>query len=264
MLNTAESTVSLMTTLYLTFLGTGAPIPTSERVQTGLLVECDDSCILIDCGSGVLHRLTQSEIDLVDISTVLVTHHHLDHVTDLFALLKARLFLGEPSLTIVGPKGTNELVEKLLSAYAYLREALDLTVREVAPGTFSVPGFDVTAGETQHVMYCLAYRITPTGEATPTITFSGDSEASSDVARLADGSTVLIHDCAYPDEVTDSPHATPTKLGRTLDGVRIDHTYLTHLAPETDGRHDEILESIGEHYDGAVHIAHDGLEIEVN
>lgn len=253
-----------MKPLHLTILGTGGPVPTSERVQTGLLIEFDDSCIIIDCGSGVLYRISQSEHNLADISTVVVTHLHLDHVADLFPLLKARLFLGERQFTIVGPEGTTEFVENMLSAYDYLREAIDLTVREVTPGTFSVGGFDVAAIEAQHVTYCLAYRITPEGENTPTITFSGDSEASSDVAEFADGSNILIHDCAYPDEVTDSPHATPAELGQALDGVQIDRTYITHLAPETEGRYDEMLESIREHYDGDVRIAHDGLKIKVN
>ncbi|MFC7212556.1 MBL fold metallo-hydrolase [Saliphagus sp. GCM10025334] len=252
-----------MGSLHITFLGTGAPVPTGERVQTGYLIESDDSRVLIDCGSGVLHRLAQAGVELVDIAAVVFTHHHVDHVADLVPLLKARLFLGEPSLTVVGPEGTTELITNLLSAYDYLRDGLNLVVREVTPGSFSVAGFDVAAIETQHVMYCLAYRITPEGDDSPTITLSGDSEASSEVVAFADGSDLLVHDCAYPDELADAPHATPLELGRALDGARIGRTYLTHLAPETDGVDDEMLESIGEYYDGEVRIAHDGLEIEV-
>ena len=252
-----------MGSLHLSFVGTGAPVPTGERVQSGYLIESDDSRVLVDCGSGVLHRLAQSGVELMDIAAVVLTHHHADHVSDLIPLVKARLFLGEPSLTVVGPEGTTELVEDLLSAYEYLRDGVDLVVREVTPGTFSVAGFDVVAIETRHVMYCLAYRITPAGDDGPTITLSGDSEASPEVVALADGSDLLVHDCAYPDELADSPHASPSELGRALDGARIGRTYLTHLAPETDGRGDEMLESIGEYYDGDVRIAHDALEIEV-
>lgn len=145
-----------------------------------------------------------------------------------------------------------------------LSEGVDLTVREVNPGIFSVSELKIAAIETEHVMYCLAYRITPEERDAPVITYSGDSEAMSDIAEFADGSDILIHDCAYPDAVTDSPHATPAELGRVLASVQIDRTYLTHLAPETDGRHDEMLEAISEYYDGDVRIAHDWLEIEVN
>lgn len=255
--------MQLMVSLRLEVLGSGAPVPTGDRVQTGLLVETDETRVLIDCGSGVLHRLVRSETDIVDIPTVMLTHHHLDHVGDLFPLLKARLFRGESSVRIVGPEGTADLVETMLDAYEYLRGALELTVEEVAPESFSVDGFDVIATESRHVLYCLAYRIRPEGADAPSITFSGDSVASADVAALANGSTVLVHDCAYSDAVPDAPHATPSELGRVLDDVRVDRVYLTHLAPETDGRHDEMLDAIGEHYDGEVRMARDGLDVDV-
>ena len=43
-----------------TFLGSGSAMPTGERFQTGILVQEDGRTLLVDCGSGVLHRLQQS------------------------------------------------------------------------------------------------------------------------------------------------------------------------------------------------------------
>jgi Metal-dependent hydrolases of the beta-lactamase superfamily III len=44
-----------------TFLGTGSAMPTGDRAQTGLLVTHDDRTLLVDCGSGVLHRLASTD-----------------------------------------------------------------------------------------------------------------------------------------------------------------------------------------------------------
>ncbi len=234
-----------------TFLGTGSAMPTGERFQTGILLEEAGRTVLVDCGSGVLHRLQQSGVGYEDVSTVLLTHHHLDHVADLLPLMKARWLAGEDHLEVVGPRGTKGLVDGLLEIYDYMQDRLDLQVREVVPGEFSVADFDVSAYETRHSVPCLAYRFDDR------FTFSGDSEAFAGLANFAEGSAVLAHDCSFPDDVDVSNHPTPEKLGRELAGHDVGRVYLTHLYPHTDGRHTEMLESIAEYYDGDVRFAED-------
>lgn len=250
-------------TMQLTFLGTGAPVPTSQRVQTGLSLETNDNCLLIDCGSGILHRLAQSATEFEDISHVLLTHHHPDHVSDLLPLLRTRQFLGNPPLEIAGPDGTKQLLNRILAVHEYHSDDFEITVREVEPGDFAFANFDVSAIETQHVMDCLAYRFTPSGNNSPTVTFSGDSEAFDELAEFADGSDILVHDCANTDNVDETPHATPSELGQVLAGHQFGQVYLTHLYPETNGRHGEMLESIHGHYEGDIQVAQDGLVIEI-
>ncbi|WP_049927900.1 MBL fold metallo-hydrolase [Halopiger goleimassiliensis] len=235
----------------ITFLGTGSAMPTGERFQTGIVVAEDDRRLLIDCGSGVLHRLQQSGVGYENVSTVLLTHHHLDHVADLLPLMKARWLAGEDHLEIVGPQGTKSLVDDLLSVHDYMEGRLDLQLREVVAGEFSVAGFDVAAYETRHSLPCLAYRF---GDL---FTFSGDSEAFPGLANFADESAILAHDCSFPDDVDVSNHPTPETLGTALAGTDIGRVYLTHLYPHTDGRREEMLASIGDHYDGDVRFAED-------
>ncbi|GAA0195584.1 MBL fold metallo-hydrolase [Halobaculum roseum] len=282
-----------------TFLGTGSAMPVADRVQTGLLVESapgDRRPLLVDCGAGIVHRLSQTDPGYEAVSTVLLTHHHLDHVSDLLALLKARWLAGEERLHVVGPPGTKALLDDLLSvgAYEYLDGRADLSVREVHPGAeFSLAGLEIEAFETRHSKQCLAYRFADRGgeadtaddggddEATDDDTdpdaaegraddaaggdfvFSGDSEAFAGLANFAEGARVLAHDCSFPDEVDVDNHPTPTQLGEALAGRDIDRVYLTHLYPHTEGRHEEMLESIGRHFDGDVRVARDGLRFEL-
>lgn len=246
----------------LTFLGTGSAMPTGERFQTGLLLEADDrDPLLVDCGSGVLHALARTDVGYEGVSTILLTHHHLDHVADLLPLMKAKWLAGTTDLTVVGPEGTADLLDGLLDVHDYMRDRLDLTVEEVGPGSFEVAGYDVRAVETVHSMYCLAYRFAgPDGD----LTFSGDSEATDAVADLADGSAVLVHDCSFPDSVDVANHPTPSQLGATLAGRDVGTLYLTHLYPHTDDHHEEMLASLGDRYDGDAEFAHDGLVVPVS
>ncbi|MDL0126756.1 MBL fold metallo-hydrolase [Halobacterium salinarum] len=247
--------------MQLTFLGTGSAMPTGQRMQTGLLVEDGDSRLLVDCGSGVLHTLARTDVGYEGVDTVLLSHHHLDHVSDLLALLKARWLAGEETLTVVGPAGTDALVTDLLGVHDYLQGRVDVTLREVDVGSVGVAGFDVTAIETEHSMPGLAYRF---GGDDGDLVFSADTEAFGGMGAFADGASVLVHDCSFPDEVDVSNHPTPTQLGASLAGVDVDDLYLTHLYPHTNGEHDAMTASIHEAgFDGEVHIARDGLGVEL-
>jgi ribonuclease BN (tRNA processing enzyme) len=247
-----------------TFLGTGSAMPTGDRMQTGLLVTHDDRRLLVDCGSGVLHRLAATNAGYEGVSTVLLTHLHLDHVADLLPLLKARWLAGEEHLEVVGPVGTKGLVDGLLSVHGYLDGRVDLQVREiVASETVSVGGFSVESRETQHSIDGLAYRFAVDGDDAE-FAFSGDTEAFAGMARFVEGCRVVAHDCSFPDSVDVDGHPTPSQLGEAFADSDVDHLYLTHLYPHTEGTHEEMCASVAESFDGEVHIARDGLRVSVS
>jgi ribonuclease BN (tRNA processing enzyme) len=248
----------------LTFLGTGSAMPTGERHQTGVLLEAGDDRLLVDCGSGVLSRLARTEAGYEGVDTLLLTHHHIDHVSDLTALMKAKWLAGSTSLVVAGPPGTERLIDGLLSIHEYMRGRLDLSVREVTPGSFGLAGFDVAAMETRHSATCHAYRLGAAGTDGDDgeVTISGDTEAFPDLASFADGSDVLVHDCSFPDDVDVSNHPTPALLGEALAGHEFGTVYLTHLYPHTRGNHRAMLDSLAASYDGEVEFARDGLTVE--
>jgi len=247
----------------LTFLGTGSAMPTGERTQTGLLLEADDTRLLIDCGSGVLGALSATDGGYTDLDGVLVTHHHLDHIADLLPLLKARWLADAPSLRIVGPPGTTTLIDDLLDVHTYLRAHVDPDVRDIEAGETTVSGFAVSAREVSHSMAGFGYRVSPAGRDGPSMVFSGDTVADPSFLTLADGADVLVHDCSFPDDVETDNHTTPGALGTALAdaAVEVGTVYLTHLYPHTDGRHGEMLASISDRYDGEVAVAHDGATV---
>mgnify|MGYP002761204036 FL=1 len=246
----------------LTFLGTGSAMPLPDRAQTGLLLERDDRRVLVDCGAGVLGRLAATDPGYEGVSTVLLTHRHLDHVSDLLALVKARWLAGNGGIEVVGPSGTKALVDDLFDAFDYLDGRVDVRVREVGAHDFSVAGFDASAHETRHSVDGLAYRFEGDGDDGD-LTISSDTEAFEGLASFADGSAVFVHDCSFPDDVDVSNHPTPAKLGAALAGHDYGRVYLTHLYPHTEGRHEEMLESLERRYDGDVRFARDGVRVEV-
>lgn len=243
-----------------TLLGTGAAMPTGDRMQAGYLLEGEPGALLVDCGSGVLHRLSNTETGYAGIDAVLLTHHHLDHVADLLPLLKARWLAGAPPIEVFGPAGTEQLLDNVLETYPYLATNVEAIATDIDSEVEGVAGWSIKAFETRHSMTCFAYRFSgPNGD----LTLSGDSEADEALIDFADGSAVLIHDCSFPDDVDVSNHPTPEALGHALAGSSIDRVILTHLYPHTTGRHREMRQSIRAAYDGDVRFGEDLARISV-
>ena len=246
--------------MQLTLLGTGAAMPLPDRAQAGYLVETGDRTLLVDAGSGVLRRLTGTEPGYVGVDTLLLTHHHLDHVADVCPLLKARWLADAPPLHIVGPPGTGTLVRDLLSVHDYLADRVRFETTDIDPGEHEIDGWSVRAIETRHSLQCYAYRIHGAGGD---LTVSGDSEAFDGLASFADGSAVLVHDCSFPDGIDVSNHPTPTQLAAVLAGTDIEHIILSHLYPHSAGHHTEMCATVERSVGGEVSIYSDGRTLQL-
>ena len=98
-----------------TLLGTGPPT-NPNRFQSSALVEIGSALLLFDAGGGAVHQLLQSGADLSRIGPVFITHHHFDHINDLFAVIITSAMRGrERTLQIYGPPATRQIVDALLN-----------------------------------------------------------------------------------------------------------------------------------------------------
>lgn len=101
----------------LAFLGTGSPLPSTDRCGAGQVVAAGGRNVLVDCGWGAARRLLPAGVPVWSIDTLLFTHMHTDHITDFPDFLFLRWTAGATTpLTIYGPEGTRETVEGFLAA----------------------------------------------------------------------------------------------------------------------------------------------------
>jgi ribonuclease BN (tRNA processing enzyme) len=226
--------------LKVTLLGTGVGIPQPGRSQAAVLLE-NGQPLLFDCGAGTLLRLEQAGVPTEPLDTVVLTHLHLDHVSDLLALANARYLSGLPGLAVYGPKGTGLWFGLLKSAYPNL-EKMQFEVHELSPmDSFSLKGFDIFAEEARHSVTALAYRLEAEEKV---IVYSGDTEPSARVIALSEGADLLIHECSFPEPFDVTNHSTPLKLGNMLRNQGVKRVVLTHLYPQAVGHEDEMAEQV--------------------
>jgi ribonuclease Z len=74
----------------ITLLGTGSPIPDPNRAGPCTLVQAGDRNVLVDCGRGALMRLMAAGVLPAMVDTLLITHLHSDHITDVNDLITTR------------------------------------------------------------------------------------------------------------------------------------------------------------------------------
>lgn len=236
----------------LTILGTGGALSPSGRAQSGLLIEHDSNALLIDCGSGILMRLDQADIDIGKLDTVLLTHCHLDHMSDLLPLITARWLSGHTETTIYGPRNTEATIRQVLEHYDYVDKHVSLTIAEVQGGEpFSANGFEVETLRTEHGVPSRAYKINGR------LVISGDTMPIAEMSSFVEGCDMLVHECSFPDGHAPGHHTTPQDLGPLLSGSDLKRVVLTHFYPAVIGHEADMIASIKSFYHGKVELADD-------
>jgi ribonuclease BN (tRNA processing enzyme) len=242
----------------LTILGTAGVIPDPQRAQSGYLLEKDGRLVLVDCGSGVFSRLAQVSLDWRQLDTFVLTHLHLDHMSDLLSIWAARWLMGAPAVTLYGPSGTREFITKLLELFLYIRDHVEVSVHELRAGqTLSLAGFAVSTLAMNHYVPTLAYKFDDT------VVICGDSEPEPALVEFVRGCKVLVHECSFPDDARVPLHTSPTHLGEVLAHAEVEWLVLTHLYPQAAAQTEELIKAVQKGFPKRVTVAMDLQTIEL-
>jgi ribonuclease Z len=141
------------------FLGTSGSAPTAQRATSATLIRRGGDRILVDCGEGTQRQLLRSDVGLIDLEHVFLTHFHADHYLGLPGMLKTFALRGrELPVTVYGPPGLKDLFGTLRRVFGTLTYEVGLV--EVRPGDvvarddYVIRAFGVDHG-TQAVGYAL-------------------------------------------------------------------------------------------------------------
>jgi ribonuclease Z len=141
------------------FLGTSGSAPSAQRSASATLVRRGGERILIDCGEGTQRQLLRSDVGLVDLEEIFLTHLHADHYLGLPGMLKTFALRGrDVDLTIYGPRGTSTLLNALGRIFGKL--TYPVHIEELDPGeTLFRDGWQIETFETDHRIESVGYAI---------------------------------------------------------------------------------------------------------
>ncbi len=180
-----------------TFLGVGSATPANPGDHVALLVRTDKHTILIDAGPTVMMQLGRHGLDADGVDILLITHVHGDH-----ALGWPMLLFRQTRLTVMGsPQSLKALETLALLVYPELAEQMRDRVRfqglELDSVWASSEGDVILrAALANHAHPCYAYRLDFPGIGR-SLAYSGDTGPSQEIAKLARGCDLLIHEATY-------------------------------------------------------------------
>lgn len=253
--------------------GTGYPRPHPDRAGPGAMVRRGECILQFDAGRGTVMRLAALGVTCRQLSALFVTHHHSDHLVALPDIALTRWIARDAGrddapLTVVAPEGpAARFSERLLEPWADdIAVRVEQTGRGTAPGVRCI-SFDVGPEATEiwregdvavsacavhhePVLPSVAYRVdTPEGS----VVISGDTRTCDELATLAAGADVVIHEVIRSKAVSGSfanavtnYHADSVALGGMMGGTDVPVLMLTHIipAPESDADEQALIEEV--------------------
>jgi ribonuclease BN (tRNA processing enzyme) len=277
-------------------LGTGGPRPDPKRNASTTLIRLGEENILFDAGRGVVNQLMRAGVPLTAVNPVFITHHHFDHIGDLYDVALATWMHGrnEP-LRIFGPPETRRIVDVLVTQvydkdwqWRSLGEPSfggwqPVVAEDVAPGLVLDSGrWQVSADTVIHGdglgfppaflkrWTCYGYRFEAEGKV---VAISGDTIPCEGIDRLARDADVLVHCCYMASAEIESEHfrrvlqhtlAGGNTVGKIASRANAKSLVLTHHRPRKDERMlDKLAEEVARDFSGRLIVGEDLTEIDL-
>jgi ribonuclease Z len=245
----------------ITLLGTGSPLPDPQRAGPCTLVQIGSEHIMVDCGRAAVMRLVAAGVLPGMVSTVLLTHLHSDHITDLNDLVTTRWIMMPMNvpLHVIGPHGTAAVVDAMLAMLGpdqsyrlghhedlRVNGSLQVRVTEVGPGeSLSVGDVSITTHATDHrpVEPSIGYRLDHDGAVAA---IAGDTIPCAGLDELCRDADIYVQTVVREDLVRQLAtllpnsqrlldildyHSTVTQAAETATRCGVKTLVLTHYVP---------------------------------
>ena len=240
------------------FVGSGDSFGSGGRFQTCIVVDGPGSRFAIDFGTSSLIALAQQGIEHNSLDAIVLTHLHGDHCGGVPFLLIDTMLAARRTrpLIIAGPRDLrrrmDEIREALFPGSRVMTPKFPLTWVEMEPGKpHPILDLVVTPEPARHTAETnpTALRIDVGGKV---IAYTGDTEWTDDVARVARGADLFIAECYFYDKPVKWHLNYPT-VAAQRDRFGAKRLILTHMSQEMLAHADAVPEEC----------AHDGLVVTV-
>ncbi|HEY5110465.1 MAG TPA: MBL fold metallo-hydrolase [Acidimicrobiales bacterium] len=233
----------------LTVLGCDGSWPGPGGAGSGYLLRIGDTTLVLDAGPGTFAVL-QTFLDPSEIDAVVISHHHTDHWTDLYAMDTQARFGGRRGrLPIYAPTAVVERADPERTP------ALDW--RTVTHGDRAGIGEASCAfHRTDHAEETLAVRIDGAGRA---LGYSADTGPEWSPEVLGTGLDLLLCEATYTAEFEGTAgHLSGRQAGAMARAAGARRLVITHRLPSVDAR--AVVEEAEDAYGGPVEQAAIGKE----
>ena len=248
----------------LIILGSSDAVPSEDHENTHMILVGEARVVLIDCSSNPVVRLKKVGLEALNITDLIVTHFHPDHVAGVPLFLLDSWLLGRKApLNIYGLEATLDRLRQMMMLFGWDEWPgfFPVDFHPVAEQEMAVVleshDFKILASPVEHLIPNLGLRIESINSG-KVLAYSGDTSPSDGVVRLARGADVLIHE-ASGETIGHTSAAQAGEIARQAGAKRL---YLIHYRTwEFDPN--PLVEESRQTFPGPVSLAVDFQRIEL-
>lgn len=257
----------------ITFVGTGSAVPPAGRGTTAFTVRTENMLLLADAGPSVFDGMQRAGIDPAEVTAIFLSHGHADHVLGFPQLaLLTKIAPRNPPLKVFASAVVRETVTAVIRLT--FPEATDALYRnmewiELAEGPRQ--SYDVVEGVqlTSQVVFgppympVLGLRL-DFFERGISLAFSADTAPSDELASLATGCDLLIHEASFSAtlEPDGSPemlfHSDARQAGQIAARAGARQLVLTHVSRNHSDHRRVLTAEAAEFFKGPIYVPDDG------
>lgn len=212
----------------LIFSGTGGYHPNERRQTASLLLP--EIGVALDAGTGFFRVPGKLQTSTLDI---FLTHAHLDHVCGLTFILVPMLRGDITRVRVFGSAATLAAVKTHLLANEMFPVVPDFEWHELEADVTLADGSVLRWIPLVHPGGSVGFRIDWPDRSMAYIT---DTTAPGDYTEFIRGVDVLVHECYFPDELTEwaakTGHSSATPVAKLARAAQVGRLLLVHVDPQ--------------------------------
>ncbi len=247
------------------FLGTSGAIPSAARDNTALAFYSADEVVLVDCSGSPYQKILKAGLDPMRVSSLIVTHRHVDHLYGLPSLAH--------NMGLAGRRATLH-VHALRETMPFLRGFMDLfpleekmpyriELHEVSPKEgyplLQANGFRIQSAPVKHGAPNIGLHVEfASPQERGVVVYSSDTSPCPSLIALARGADILIHEATFlhgeAARAAADGHTTGYQAGEVAAQAGVKRLMLCHFEAPLHDHVDELQREARQTFAGPVEI----------
>jgi len=244
-------------------LGSSNALASKDHENAYMVIVGEERTVLVDSPHNPILRLDDVDVDYNEVTDLVLTHFHPDHVSGIPLFLMDMWLRGRKKpLEIYGLDHALTRLENLMDAFTWDQwpDFFPVTFNRIPSKKYSPllksADFDIYASEVRHMIPTIGVRVEFKGSGKIAI-YSCDTEPCEEVVQLAKGADVLIHEASG----AFKGHSSSKQAAEVASKAGVEKLYLIHY-PTGEYWQENLLDDARSHFGGDVELAEDLMVLE--
>lgn len=256
------------------FFGTAAAVPSPDRDNTALVFYSRGEAVLVDCPGSPYQKILKAGLDPLRVSSLIVTHRHVDHVYGIPSLAHSMGLAGRRgTLHVFALAETMKILQGFMDLFPleakmpYRIELHEVPAKEGHP-VLQAEGFRILSAPVRHGAPNIGLRVEyDSPEERGVVVYSSDTSPCPSLTALARGAHILIHEATFSHSeaarAAADGHTTGYQAGEVARQAGVKRLMLCHFGADLAGSLDELRREALQSFGGPVEIPEELKEYRV-